>query len=127
MRAARHLRRTGQIYRSEGVAGLTSAARRLTRRTLARARGARVGQPPTAADSPGLGPCHAVPEWLAHRDSFTLVQIGAYVGDTDNDPLFPFLTRELAYPSASIAIVVEPVRAYFEQLEVAYRDAPGVR
>ena len=33
--------------------------------------------------------------WMRSRGSFVVVQIGAYVGNTDNDPLYRFLSEEL--------------------------------
>jgi len=35
-------------------------------------------------------PMDGVLEWLARRESFTIVQIGAYIGNTINDPLYHF-------------------------------------
>jgi len=65
--------------------------------------------------------------WLAARDAFAVVQIGAYVGQSPNDPLYEFLHAALPSRPASVAVLVEPVREYFEALHDAYRDLPGVR
>ena len=65
--------------------------------------------------------------WLAAHDSFTVVQIGAYVGNTPNDPLYAFLRDTLPGHPGRIAVLVEPVREYFEALREAYRDMPTVR
>lgn len=73
------------------------------------------------------GPIGAVFEWLAARDRFSVVQIGAYVGDSPNDPLFSFLRATLPDRPESVAVLVEPVREYFEALQVAYGDLPTVR
>jgi FkbM family methyltransferase len=64
---------------------------------------------------------------LAAREAFTVVQVGAFVGDTPNDPLFAFLRATLPDHPSRVAVLVEPVREYFEALEEAYRDMPTVR
>jgi FkbM family methyltransferase len=66
---------------------------------------------------------------LNRAKSFTIIQIGAYVGDSSNDPLASFLKATLsgnARPDAKV-ILVEPVREYFEKLKENYRDLSGVR
>jgi FkbM family methyltransferase len=65
--------------------------------------------------------------WLAARDTFTIVQIGAYIGDTPNDPLYGFLRATLPGHPNRVAVLVEPVREYFDALRVAYRGLPTVR
>jgi FkbM family methyltransferase len=65
--------------------------------------------------------------WLAARDAFTVVQIGAHVGDTPNDPLYEFLRATLPGHPSRLAILVEPVREYFDALQDAYSDLPTVR
>lgn len=68
---------------------------------------------------------------LAALPQFAIVQIGAFVGATDNDPLHAFLTRTLGDTPASgrgsTAVLVEPVAEYFARLRQAYAGAPGVR
>lgn len=65
--------------------------------------------------------------WLARRPEFTVVQIGAYTGDTSNDPLYSFLSEQLPGHPRSVAVLVEPVRDYFEQLKDTYAGWPQVR
>lgn len=69
--------------------------------------------------------------WLAAQPQFSVVQIGAFVGATDNDPLHTFLTSALAAAhargAASTAVLVEPVADYFVQLQSAYAGVPGIR
>ena len=71
--------------------------------------------------------------WLSGQPSVAIVQIGAFVGPTDNDPLCAFLrdafgTRPLAGDGASsLAVLVEPVAEYFERLREAYAGLDGVR
>ena len=63
--------------------------------------------------------------WLAARDSFAVVQIGAYVGNSPNDPLYDFLRATLPGHPASVAVLVEPVRESFDALRDAYGDLPS--
>jgi FkbM family methyltransferase len=65
--------------------------------------------------------------WLAAHEAFTVVQVGAYVGDTPNDPLYGFLRSTLPGHPSRVAVLVEPVREYFDALREAYRDLPTVR
>jgi hypothetical protein len=64
---------------------------------------------------------------LADQDRFTVVQIGAFTRDTDNDPLFRFLQYELPHHPDALVVLVEPVRHHFDLLRDAYRGLPGVR
>ena len=52
--------------------------------------------------------------------------IGAYIGNSPNDPLYDFL-RSNCPATSSVAILVEPVREYFDALRDAYDDLPTVR
>ena len=53
-----------------------------------------------------------------------MVQIGAFTGDTANDPLCAWLKAELpAHPQASV-VLVEPVGEYFAKLQTAYAGMP---
>jgi FkbM family methyltransferase len=55
------------------------------------------------------------------------VQIGAFVGNSFNDPLFHFIRQIGSDPNFQIKIVlVEPVKKYFELLKKSYADVPGV-
>jgi FkbM family methyltransferase len=65
--------------------------------------------------------------WLAAREAFTVVQIGAYIGNTPNDPLYNFLHTALPAHPNRVAVLVEPVREYFDALQDAYRALPTVR
>lgn len=74
-------------------------------------------------------PLQAVFDHLKSRSSFTIIQIGAYVGDTQNDPLAAFLKAELSdnRGQASKVVLVEPVREYFESLQRNYSKLNGTR
>jgi FkbM family methyltransferase len=71
-------------------------------------------------------PMEGALNWLSSRDAFALVQIGAFVGDTSNDPIYAFLRATLPGHPARVAVLVEPVREYFDALRDAYRDLPTV-
>jgi FkbM family methyltransferase len=62
---------------------------------------------------------------LEEREDVVIVQIGAYVGDTPNDPLVKCLRTNLTRFRGSRALLVEPVREYFERLRDNYADLPG--
>ena len=66
---------------------------------------------------------------LARRSRFTLLQIGAYIGDTANDPLHGFIRREVVPFGAGgrrKAILVEPVKEYFQKLQELYKGCDNV-
>jgi hypothetical protein len=56
---------------------------------------------------------------------FTLVQIGAYIGDSSNDPLFTAVKQELRKGRCRL-ICAEPVRQHFDTLVENYRGFPNV-
>jgi len=107
-------------YRREGLAGLLrSAANRIDDR----------GWRPTAA-AYEFRPLDPVLAWLAEKPSMSIVQIGAYIGDMPNDPLFRFLQSELLKRSVTKlrtkVVLVEPIRRYFDQLVENYAGVPDV-
>jgi FkbM family methyltransferase len=67
--------------------------------------------------------CHALAR-LAQQPRVQILQIGAYVGPSPNDPLAPFL-RKKAGPALT-AVLVEPVRDYFDRLVENYKGLEGV-
>ena len=75
---------------------------------------------------PDPTPFEGVLDWLRHRDHFTIVQIGAYVGNTPNDPLWSFLNTEMATHPGSQALLMEPIEEYYKQLKDNYAAVPGV-
>jgi FkbM family methyltransferase len=62
---------------------------------------------------------------LERQENAVIVQIGAYVGDTENDPLTKCLRGNLTRYPGSRAVLVEPVREHYEQLRRNYADLPG--
>lgn len=65
---------------------------------------------------------------LINRKSLNIVQIGAFVGNTDNDPIFSFLHErlpKLENGHSCRAVLVEPVRHYYEELVKNYRVCVG--
>src|SRR6185369_15431509 len=70
-------------------------------------------------------PLEPVLRRLKRQSTFTIVQIGAYVGDSDNDPLARFLRSELPTHRGSTVVLVEPIKRYFDQLRANYDGLPG--
>lgn len=68
-----------------------------------------------------------VVEWLASREAFSIVQIGAYVGDSRNDPLSSFLRSQKGRDRRTVVVLVEPVRTHFDALVRNYEDLPFAR
>lgn len=77
----------------------------------------------------GTGPAHhpilSALQEIGRRSDFTIVQLGAFVGDSGNDPLFRTLSELLPKQHGTL-VVVEPVAEYFLKLQAAYRGVPGV-
>lgn len=72
-------------------------------------------------------PITAALDTLSQAPSFVIVQLGAYIGNSDNDPLFHFLSHlPSRQPPSHQAILVEPVASSFAQLQNNYRHIPGV-
>lgn len=73
---------------------------------------------------------HVLYELLRRRGHVSIIQIGAHVGDTENDPVHHFI-RENSVPvlrgrPKCSAVLVEPVRYLFEQLAANYEGCEGV-
>ncbi|MCA9035710.1 MAG: FkbM family methyltransferase [Planctomycetaceae bacterium] len=96
-------------YRAEGLRGVARA----TVRKLLRHR------------EPEKPPVSAALAALLEGDHFCVVQIGAYIGDTYNDPLFETLSRGLHRGNGKL-VAVEPVSQYFQQLQRSYVGVPHV-
>ena len=62
---------------------------------------------------------------LAAQPKISLIQVGAFVGDTENDPIFRFL-KNRPPERASTIVLIEPVAEFFEQLCHNYDTIPGV-
>ncbi len=85
---------------------------------------------PTSAPPVVYHPFAAVLAKLAAQPSFSIVQVGAYIGNTPNDPLFPFLRYYLdptkgAKRDAKV-VLIEPIREYFDLLRENYGNLPGL-
>lgn len=104
----------GKALRWRFVHGIGSARRGI---------GARLIGPQSPVDPT---PMEGALRWLAARENFTIVQIGAYVGDSSNDPLYCFLREALPGHPDRRAVLVEPVGDYFTALQDAYRGLPNV-
>jgi len=62
---------------------------------------------------------------VAEKSGFAVVQLGAFTGDTLNDPLFCTLKERLPKVSGTL-LLVEPVACHFEKLVKNYEGIPGV-
>ncbi len=91
---------------------------------------------PVQEPSPGpervvYNPYGAVLQRLAVQSSFSIVQVGAYIGDSPTDPLFSFLQRSLDpargedRPDVKV-VLIEPIREYFDLLQQNYAGLPGI-
>ena len=109
------LKRALWKYRTDGVSGVQHAIRQ-------RLAG---GPPPVVQQDPR--PIDGVFGWLSAREAFVVVQIGAYVGNSANDPLHGFLRTTLPSHPASIAVLVEPLHDCFEALRETYGDLASIR
>jgi FkbM family methyltransferase len=96
-------------YREDGLRGVASAA----------------GKRIFFWDRPRIHPVRAALEEVTKGDSFVIVQIGAFVGDTGNDPLFGLVAERLK-AGAGRLVLVEPVKEYFDRLVENYRGIPNV-
>jgi len=54
------------------------------------------------------------------QEYVSVVQIGAFTGNTENDPLFAFLKQNLSDRPLWRVIIVEPIAKHFEDLKAAY-------
>jgi hypothetical protein len=61
------------------------------------------------------------------RQGGVVVQLGAFVGKTEFDPLYAACTRDLQKIPGFTLLLVEPVQSHFEELKRNYRKVPGVR
>jgi FkbM family methyltransferase len=68
---------------------------------------------------------------ILKQKGVNIVQIGAYIGDTGNDPFFDILVnKKKTFSQADCAsrriILVEPVKEYFEKLRANYGGTVGL-
>ena len=95
-------------YRNEGVSGVCDVLIRKFFRLC-----------------PVLHPVRVALNELASQDGFSVIQLGAFVGNTSNDPLYETISRRLQEVNGTL-IVVEPVTCFFEELVNNYHGIPGV-
>ncbi len=99
------LRRVKQRYRDDGFHGVGSA---LQRRLFLLSH-----------------PVKMALKKVLRCDDFTIIQIGAHVGNTENDPIFRTIKHEPRSNRGCI-ILVEPVKEYFDKLVENYQGVPDV-
>jgi FkbM family methyltransferase len=103
-------------YKNEGVASPTRAAAN------------RIVPPAFRTDRP----LDTALSLLAEQPSFSIVQIGAYIGNDDADPLYEFLCEHLDPARArstgrnTKVVLVEPIREYFDLLCENYSIIPKI-
>jgi FkbM family methyltransferase len=96
-------------YRTEGLRGLQNVAMRrllLQKRLM-------------------INPVKIALGEILKCNDFTIVQIGAYVGNTVNDPLFAILKDQMKEGKGRL-ICVEPTKTYFDKLVNNYKGIRGV-
>lgn len=109
------LRKIVSRYQIAGIAGLARSALR----RVAPQRYQRLFEEPS--------PLLPILRKLATQPRFSIIQIGAYVGDSENDPLVAFFRKALPNSPGARIVLVEPVKSFFDQLKRNYADLPGVR
>lgn len=62
---------------------------------------------------------------ITRKPGFSVIQLGAYIGNSGNDPLFKTLARRLREVDGKL-IVVEPVKSFYDELVKNYEGIPGV-
>jgi FkbM family methyltransferase len=100
------IRKIVRKFRASGVRGLQDAARR-------------------RLFSPTTPPIKIALDTLTQEDGFSVVQLGAFVGNSGNDPLFDTLCRRLREREGKL-ILVEPVKEFYDELVKNYEGVPGV-
>jgi FkbM family methyltransferase len=74
---------------------------------------------------PPFTPMPVALDTIFAEGDFTIIQIGAYIGDSGNDPLFEPITRQLKKGKGRL-ICVEPVKEHFNALVRNYHNIPNV-
>ena len=62
---------------------------------------------------------------ITQEADFSVIQLGAFIGNTRNDPLFMTLRKRMKEINGKL-IVVEPVKMFYDELIKNYEDIPGV-
>ena len=74
---------------------------------------------------PAIHPIDVAVDAITEKADFSVIQLGAFVGNTENDPLFKTLGKRLREVNGKL-IVVEPVRSFYDELVKNYEGIPGV-
>jgi FkbM family methyltransferase len=74
---------------------------------------------------PPFNPINAALHEILKDDDFTIIQIGAHIGNTPNDPFFKVLNNKLKKYKGRL-ICIEPIKEYFEKLVENYRKNSNV-
>jgi FkbM family methyltransferase len=73
---------------------------------------------------PRIHPVEAAIDLLANQDRFTIVQLGSFVGNSHNDPIYKKLHSTIGQNKR--IILVEPVKQYYDLLVKNYSHLDGV-
>jgi FkbM family methyltransferase len=74
---------------------------------------------------PSTHPISAAIRTVTESEGFSVIQLGAYVGNSENDPLYKTLSKRLKEINGTL-ILVEPVKCFFDTLVANYAGIPGV-
>jgi FkbM family methyltransferase len=75
--------------------------------------------------SPKRAPIEVALQEVIKEPGFTIIQIGAYVGNSENDPLFAMVSKHLKECNGQL-ICIEPVAEFFAKLKESYKNIPNV-
>lgn len=119
LNASASFRKVSNKYHNAGLRGVVWAAVE------------RVFPVPAQQQPPNWNPLSSVLDWLASQPTFSIVQLGAYVGDSPNDPLYVFLKKQMnpARPDhrgGARAVLVEPIKQYYDRLRQNYAGYPDI-
>ena len=74
---------------------------------------------------PAIHPIDVAVDVITEKPGFSVIQLGAFIGNTWNDPLFKTIGKRLQEVNGKL-IVVEPVKSFYDELIKNYEGIPGV-
>jgi FkbM family methyltransferase len=76
--------------------------------------------------SPTINPVGIAINVITETPGYSVIQLGAFIGNTWNDPLFASLGDRLREVAGTL-VVVEPVKSFYHELVKNYGGTPGVK